>query len=92
MKHERRVAMALPAVKALLATARAVNMRKARVLKQAVIIMVNLNVMSSLGSGRRNEKGHQTKSLSVTQLWKSVSTFKSFILLSCPSNFQRSFS
>lgn len=68
MKHAISVEIALLAVKALLATARAVNMRKARPAKQAVIKSVSLKVMSSLGSGRRKENGHQTKSLSETQL------------------------
>lgn len=45
-----------------------VNMRKASPPKQRVIIVVNLNVISSLGVGLKKEKGHQIKSLSESQL------------------------
>jgi hypothetical protein len=56
------------AVNMLLKTANAVNMRKERPPKQAVMVRVCLNVMRVSGVGLRNEKGHQIKSRSESQL------------------------
>lgn len=67
-KQNMKVCTATEAVKALFKTAIRVNIRKARPPKQAVMRDVCLKVMATFGSGFKKEKGHQIKSLSVTQL------------------------
>jgi hypothetical protein len=67
-KQEMNMLKRFSKVAALLATAKKANIKNVSPPKHAVIRRVCLKVMSSLGEGRKNEKGHQIKSLSASQL------------------------
>lgn len=78
-KQKRNVVKAESMEKALLTTAKVVNIVKAKPPKHRVMRLVSLKDISTSGRGRRNEKGHQMKSMSVSQLWKRVMRSSRFI-------------
>jgi hypothetical protein len=67
-KQKKKVFTAELAVNMLFTTAKAVNIKKERPPKHAVMRSVNLKVISVAGVGFKKENGHQIKSLSESQL------------------------